>query len=167
MDRISFLTKAISEKYTDISVEGAGAIKGKNCQIQSIVDIEGGHRVTFAWYNESEVLVSDTLDVMDGVKGDRGERGEKGDPGVKGDTGNGIVSIEKTATQGLVDTYTITMTDGSTAEFTVTNGEGTTVIANPQGEATDDLTKVQIGTNIYDLAGSISCSYNNENLIIS
>ena len=29
--------------------------------------------------------------------------------------GVGIDSIEKTATQGLVDTYTITFTDGSTA----------------------------------------------------
>lgn len=123
MDKISFLTKAIAEKYTDISVEGAGAIKGKNCEIQSIEPITGGNRVTFAWYDGSDILVSDTLDVMDGAKGDQGEQGVKGDPGVKGDTGNGIVSIEKTATQGLVDTYTITMTDGSTAEFTVTNGQ--------------------------------------------
>ena len=36
-----------------------------------------------------------------------------------------IESIEKTGTEGLVDTYTITMTDGSTSTFTVTNGQGT------------------------------------------
>ena len=35
----------------------------------------------------------------------------------------GIVSIEKTSTIGLVDTYTIYYTDGSTQEFTVTNGK--------------------------------------------
>lgn len=34
----------------------------------------------------------------------------------------GISSIEKTATAGLIDTYTITYTDGTTATFTVTNG---------------------------------------------
>ena len=34
----------------------------------------------------------------------------------------GIVSIEKTSTSGLVDTYTITYTDGTTTTFTVTNG---------------------------------------------
>lgn len=35
----------------------------------------------------------------------------------------GIVSIAKTSTSGLVDTYTITMVDGATTTFTVTNGE--------------------------------------------
>lgn len=34
----------------------------------------------------------------------------------------GIKSIEKTATEGLVDTYTITYTDGSTTTFEVKNG---------------------------------------------
>lgn len=37
--------------------------------------------------------------------------------------GKGIVSIEKTSTSGLVDTYTITYTGGETSTFTVTNGE--------------------------------------------
>lgn len=42
----------------------------------------------------------------------------------QGATGNGISNIAKTSTQGLVDTYTITMTDGTTYTFTVTNGQG-------------------------------------------
>lgn len=41
---------------------------------------------------------------------------------VPGPEGVGIVSIEKTATAGLVDTYTVTYTDGNTDTFTVTNG---------------------------------------------
>lgn len=41
----------------------------------------------------------------------------------QGATGNGIANIAKTGTQGLVDTYTITMTDGTTYTFTVTNGQ--------------------------------------------
>ena len=41
---------------------------------------------------------------------------------LQGETGNGIASIEKTSTEGLVDTYTITYTDGTTTTFTVTNG---------------------------------------------
>ena len=47
-------------------------------------------------------------------------RGAKGD---KGDDGNGIVGITKTSTSGLVDTYTITYTDGATSTFEVTNGK--------------------------------------------
>lgn len=37
--------------------------------------------------------------------------------------GDGISKIEKTSTNGLVDTYTITFTSGSTTTFTVTNGQ--------------------------------------------
>ena len=43
-------------------------------------------------------------------------KGEKGDPG------NGISSVAKTGTSGLVDTYTITFTEGNTTTFTLTNG---------------------------------------------
>ena len=46
----------------------------------------------------------------------------KGDTGATGATGNGIASITKTGTSGLVDTYTITFTNGNTSTFTVTNG---------------------------------------------
>lgn len=42
----------------------------------------------------------------------------------RGETGNGIASIAKTGTSGLVDTYTITFTNGQTTTFTVTNGGG-------------------------------------------
>ena len=44
-----------------------------------------------------------------------------GTPGATGATGVGIRSIEKTGSEGLVDTYTITFTDGTTTTFTVTN----------------------------------------------
>lgn len=43
--------------------------------------------------------------------------------GAKGDEGVGISEIAKTATNGLVDTYTITLSNGETATFTVTNGD--------------------------------------------
>lgn len=43
--------------------------------------------------------------------------------GADGADGNGIVSIVKTATVGLVDTYTITFDDGSTETYQITNGQ--------------------------------------------
>ena len=43
---------------------------------------------------------------------------------LKGEAGSSIQNIAKTSTSGLVDTYTITLTDGSTKTFTVTNGKG-------------------------------------------
>lgn len=43
--------------------------------------------------------------------------------GADGADGNGITKIEKTATVGLVDTYTITYDDGGTETYQVTNGQ--------------------------------------------
>ena len=42
---------------------------------------------------------------------------------LKGQEGQSIKGIEKTGTDVLVDTYTITLTDGTTSTFTVTNGK--------------------------------------------
>ena len=49
----------------------------------------------------------------------KGATGAKGDTGA---TGNGISSISKTSTSGLIDTYTITYTSGAKTTYTVTNG---------------------------------------------
>ena len=43
--------------------------------------------------------------------------------GEQGKDGTTIKSVEKTASSGLTDTYTITLTDGSTSTFEVTNGK--------------------------------------------
>lgn len=61
----------------------------------------------------------------------KGEQGIQGIQGIQGETGNGIVSVTKTATAGLVDTYTILYTDGTTSTFNVTNG------ANGSGSVAD------------------------------
>lgn len=55
------------------------------------------------------------------IKGDKGDKGDTGATGNPGSAGKGISSISKT-TEGLVDTYTITFTDGTTNTFTLTNG---------------------------------------------
>lgn len=41
---------------------------------------------------------------------------------LKGEAGASIESIEKTATDGLIDTYTVKITDGTEQRFYVTNG---------------------------------------------
>ena len=69
----------------------------------------------------------------------KGTKGDTGNTGATGATGNGISSITKTGTQGLVDTYTITMTDGTTATFTVTNGR--------DGQGSGDMLKSTYDSN--------------------
>jgi hypothetical protein len=41
---------------------------------------------------------------------------------LKGEAGSSIRSIDKTATDGLVDTYTVRLTNGEEQKFYVTNG---------------------------------------------
>ena len=50
------------------------------------------------------------------------KNGSDGIDGVDGKDGIGVESIKKTSTEGLIDTYTITLTNGNTSTFEVTNG---------------------------------------------
>ena len=64
-----------------------------------------------------------TINYSDGTSDTVGPiRGAQGPQGVPGQTGNGIQSITKTGTAGLVDTYRITYTNGAHYDYTVTNG---------------------------------------------
>ena len=89
-----------AKKYTDDSIEGtAGVIAGKNCTIDSITDITGGHRITFKWTADSGSSRTSTLDVMDGADGSDG-------------------------TDGVSPTITITeITGGHTVTITDKNGD--------------------------------------------
>lgn len=91
---------AISKKYTQDTVEGAGAVAGKPCQIQSITEITGGHRVTFLWVDNSSVQHTSTMDVMNGQDGQDGQDGK------------GIQSVSVNALNHLILTYT----DGTTVD---------------------------------------------------
>ena len=71
-----------------------------------------------------------------------GPQGEQGTPGEPGADGVSVVSIEKTETEGNVDTYTITYSDGTTSTFTVTNGEN-----GSQGNPGDNGLTPFIGEN--------------------
>ena len=79
----------------------------------AISEITGGHRITITDLLHPEGQI---FDVMNGADGADGTDGEDGVNGV------GIASIAKTSTSGNIDTYTITLTNGSTSTFTVTNG---------------------------------------------
>lgn len=125
---LDLITLAAAKGYVGETADSLGAVKGAPATIKSITEIDGGHRVTFEWTGTSGKKETSTLDVMNGVDGKDGKDGigVKGDPGINGTDGVdgiGITSIAKTKTEGLVDTYTITFTDGSTFNYDVTNGK--------------------------------------------
>lgn len=64
-------------------------------------------------YTYTDGTFSSTTPAVQGVYGDKGDTGA---------TGTSITGIAKTGTSGLVDTYTVTMSNGTTTTFTVTNG---------------------------------------------
>ena len=123
---LNTITYVLSKGYTKSTSDSLGAVKGAPAIIKSITEIDGGHRVTFEWTGTSGKKETSTLDVMDGVAGKDGKTPVKGvdyKDGEKGDDGIGITSVSKTKTEGLVDTYTITFSDGSTFEYEITNGQ--------------------------------------------
>ena len=61
---------------------------------------------------------NDLILEMNGI----GPMGPKGERGEKGANGNGILRIEKTKTENLVDYYTIYFTNGDIFEYQITNG---------------------------------------------
>ena len=92
-----------------------------------VIDYSNGDKYSFT--------INNGKDGVDGITPEIGENGNwwigTTDTGVKaqgdkGETGNGIASINKES-NGSVDTYTITYTDGTTYELIITNGlNGTT-----------------------------------------
>ena len=70
-----------------------------------------------------------------GPQGEPGQMGPQGPAGNDGTDGISIISVEKTSSDGNIDTYTITYSDGNTSTFTVTNGQnGTDGAQGPQGD---------------------------------
>lgn len=66
-----------------------------------------------------------------------------------GSDGKGIASIIKTDTTGLIDTYTITYTNGDTQTFTVTN-------SGPVVDTVQDGNTSAVSSNaVYDYVNSV------------
>lgn len=78
-----------------------------------------------------------------GPVGETGPQGATGDAGPQGEKGVGIQSIERTAgdgSPGTADTYTITLTDGSTEAFAIYNGaDGTSFTVKGRYETLEAL----------------------------
>lgn len=53
----------------------------------------------------------------------KGDKGDKGERGLQGERGVGIESIIKSFSNGLVDTYVINFSDGTTTTYQITNGK--------------------------------------------
>lgn len=101
-------TYAAAKSYVDKTLQGTGALKGKNCTIQSITPITGGNRVTFQWTEDNGTVETATMDVMnglDGADGVNGKDGKDGTNGINGADGLGIKSVTVNSLNHLIVTY--------------------------------------------------------------
>lgn len=94
-----------------------GAFKGAPCTVKATEVTDAGLKVIFEWKDSNGT--SHTTETIIPA----GPQGEQGAPGAQGAPGRGILTIEKTDTQGLIDTYTVTYDDGTYTTFQIKNGE--------------------------------------------
>ena len=108
------------------------------------------------------VLIIGMSAVFSGCDLDNSNSGSSDNSGVRS-----IENIALTNTQGLVDTYTIYYTDGTTSTFTVTNGSNGTNGTNSNVSVQDlfDEYKNQYGEITYDEFLQLYLSYNEDNLV--
>lgn len=92
-------------------------------------------------------------------RGPKGEQGLQGLKGEKGDDGNGIVNIKKAKTEGLIDTYTILFSNGSTFDFTVTNANTEDIYSK---EEIEELLNKKV--NILDIVNELTSDDVNKTL---
>ena len=64
------ITLATAKTYVKESLQGAGAIVGKNVQVSKIEPIIGGNKVTFTYTLDDGTQKNSYLEVMNGEKGD-------------------------------------------------------------------------------------------------
>lgn len=54
------------KSYVSKTLVGMGALKGANCQIESIVEVTGGQKITFLWMDSNNVSHRSELTVPNG-----------------------------------------------------------------------------------------------------
>lgn len=147
----------ISKTYSSISEMNADFDNmqvGDYVMIASSVELEDNAKL-YVKGEEEWLFVSDFSGAMgiqgeQGIQGIQGIRGEQGIQGIQGETGNGIATIQKTSTSGLIDTYTITYTDGNTSTFSITNGEDGEVSQEQLDETNSHLDHLSKVSNLFE-----------------
>ena len=130
-----YVWDTVSEQYVDSGVDARGDDGEDGTSIANITKTGTSGLVD----TYTVTLTDGTTYTFTVTNGQNGADGQDGQDGADGEDGVGIADIEKTSTVGLVDTYTITLTDQTTYTFTVTNGQN----AIPGGGTTGQvLTKL-------------------------
>lgn len=145
-----------------------GALKGAPCTVKATEVTDAGLKVIFEWKDSNGT--SHTTETIIPA----GPQGEQGAPGAQGQPGRGILTIEKTDTQGLIDTYTVTYDDGTYTTFQIKNGEngglsasggtmtGPLILSGDPTLPNEAVTKNYVDTKLVSLAKDANFVYHSE-----
>lgn len=145
-----------------------GALKGAPCTVKATEVTDAGLKVIFEWKDSNGT--SHTTETIIPA----GPQGEQGVPGAQGAPGRGILTIEKTDTQGLIDTYTVTYDDGTYTTFQIKNGEngglsasggtmtGPLILSGDPTLPNEAVTKNYVDTKLVSLAKDANFVYHSE-----
>lgn len=103
-------TLGAAMSYVKETMQGAGAIAGKNCIVSKIEEIDGGNNVTFSWTLDDGTNKTQTIFVANGTDGKDGINGMDGADGADGTTPNFIIGTVQTLEAGTNATASITGT---------------------------------------------------------
>ena len=138
--------------YIAKTLVGMGALKGANCQIQSINKASGVSTVTFLWKDSEDVEHTVEMIVLDGAKGPQGVQGVQGVQGEPGTNGTDGYSPTITVKENTSDRYVLTITDVN-GSYDTPNLKGSG--GGGGASALSDLTDVQLA----DLASGDALIY--------
>ena len=141
---INVETLALAKKYVDETLQGGGALKGKNCTIDKIESITGGARITFKWTLDDGTVKTQQLDVMNGTDGQDGTNGTDGLSAYEIAVEEGYVGTIDEWLESLQGTDGTDGTDGEdgfspTVEVTEITGGHRVTITDAEGPHTFDV----------------------------
>lgn len=142
---MDFIGLSVGMGYTDETVIGGGALKGKNCVVSNIEEVADGVNVTFQWTLDDGTVQTETVLLPKGTQGEAGKSAyqvwlDEGNTGSEEDFLNSLKG-EKGADG------TMTFEDLTEEQKESLNGEdGFNPIITENADNTDDVYKLDIET---------------------
>ena len=139
------IVDAVQQCYADaiVGIQGEQGVSITSVQRTSGNGAEGTTDIYTVTFSNN---TSSTFQVRHGSKGSTGDTGAKGDKGDPGLSIQSIVRTSGTGAEGTVDTYTITLTNGATQNFSIRNGSkgstGATGATGPKGDPGVSITNI-------------------------